>query len=175
MAQTISTISDIAFVAAIITAIIAIVLFFRFKIPRVISELSGRTSKRSIEEIRKSNEDKHKALQNSKVDLDVQHVKKQADSAVQQQEETSLLEETDILGETDITAGTTLLEETEILEETTIISEDDGTTILSELSDDEPFNDETDILDLLQDNSSLNKKKIEIIEDITITNTEETI
>ena len=43
-------------IAAIVMLALAVALFFVLKIPRVISDLSGRTARRAIEDIRRQNE-----------------------------------------------------------------------------------------------------------------------
>ena len=50
------TISLISFVLAAISAVLAVVFWFVFKIPTVISDLSGRTARKSIERMRANNE-----------------------------------------------------------------------------------------------------------------------
>lgn len=57
MAETLSTISLISFLAAGLFAILAVILWFVFRIPTVAGELSGRIAKKSIERMRKSNEE----------------------------------------------------------------------------------------------------------------------
>ena len=50
--------SNVSFIAAAICGITAVILFFRFKIPSVISDLSGRSARKSIEQMRLQNEKK---------------------------------------------------------------------------------------------------------------------
>lgn len=56
MAETYNLISIISFIVALIFTILAVVLWFAFKIPSVIGDLSGRTAKKSIENLRKYND-----------------------------------------------------------------------------------------------------------------------
>lgn len=56
MADTLNTISVISFVAAGVFAALAAALWFLFKIPAVIGDLSGRTARKSIERMRQNNE-----------------------------------------------------------------------------------------------------------------------
>lgn len=56
MAEILSMISIIAFVLAAIFLILAVFLWFYFRIPRVIGDLSGRTARKSIERMRAHNE-----------------------------------------------------------------------------------------------------------------------
>ncbi len=55
-AGTLSTLSIICFIIAGAALILAAVLFFYFKIPTVIGDLSGKNAKKSIERLRASNE-----------------------------------------------------------------------------------------------------------------------
>lgn len=56
MADLLNTISVVLFIAAGIFAILAVALWFILKIPIVMGDLSGRTAKKSIEQMRKNNE-----------------------------------------------------------------------------------------------------------------------
>lgn len=56
MASLLSTLSLVAFIVAAIALAVAVFLFFFFKIPKVMSDLSGRTARKSIAKIRNSNE-----------------------------------------------------------------------------------------------------------------------
>lgn len=56
MADTLSTLSIISFVVAGISLIIAVLLWFFWKIPMVVGDLSGRTAKKSIAKMRSENE-----------------------------------------------------------------------------------------------------------------------
>lgn len=56
LAEVFNLISIIAFCIAIICFLISLFLWFKFKTPKIIGDLSGRTAKKSIEEIRKTNE-----------------------------------------------------------------------------------------------------------------------
>lgn len=57
MAETLSVISLISFLAAGVFAVVAVILWFVFRIPTVAGELSGRTARKSIERMRKRNEE----------------------------------------------------------------------------------------------------------------------
>ena len=71
MAEMLSTLSIIAFIAAGIFLLIAIVLWFYFKIPTVIGDLSGRTARRSIAQMRVANEKSGtKSYKNSKTNAE---------------------------------------------------------------------------------------------------------
>lgn len=54
--EVLETISLISFILAGISAVSAVLLWFVFKIPTVISDLSGRTARKSIERMRANNE-----------------------------------------------------------------------------------------------------------------------
>lgn len=56
MIDTLMTISVISFIATGVFAILAVILWFVFKIPSVMGDLSGRTAKKSIELMRQNNE-----------------------------------------------------------------------------------------------------------------------
>lgn len=58
MAQVLSNISIILFVIAVVFAIASIVIWFVFKIPEVIGDLSGRNARKSIEHMRAETENK---------------------------------------------------------------------------------------------------------------------
>lgn len=56
MAETLSVISIVAFIMSGIFGVFSVVLWFLFRIPQVISDLSGRTSRKTLERMRKENE-----------------------------------------------------------------------------------------------------------------------
>ena len=56
MAEILSKISIISFVLAALCFLIAVILWFRFKIPVIIGDLTGRNAKKSIARIRSENE-----------------------------------------------------------------------------------------------------------------------
>jgi hypothetical protein len=56
VSQTLSTLSIVAFVIAGVALVLGIFLFIYFKIPGVISDLSGKNAKKSIARLRESNE-----------------------------------------------------------------------------------------------------------------------
>lgn len=55
MVETIKLLSTIAFIAAAVLLVLAIFLFFKFKIITIINDLTGRTARRSIAQIRENN------------------------------------------------------------------------------------------------------------------------
>lgn len=71
MADILNTVSVIFFIAAGVFAVLAIALWFLFKIPIVIGDLSGRTAKKSIERMRLNNEKTgNKSYKTSKSNLE---------------------------------------------------------------------------------------------------------
>lgn len=56
ISQILSWISLISFILAGISLVVAIFIWFKFQIPSVINDLSGRTAKKSIQRLRESNE-----------------------------------------------------------------------------------------------------------------------
>ena len=56
MADTLSTLSVISFAVAAVCLVLAVFLGVFFKIPTVISDLSGRTARKSIAKMRTANE-----------------------------------------------------------------------------------------------------------------------
>ena len=67
-------VSVIFFIAAGVFAVLAIALWFLFKIPIVIGDLSGRTAKKSIERMRLNNEKTgNKSYKTSKSNLERTH------------------------------------------------------------------------------------------------------
>lgn len=56
MADILHTLSIISYILAVLFVVLAIVLWFIFKIPNVIGDLSGRNAKKSIARMRQNNE-----------------------------------------------------------------------------------------------------------------------
>ena len=56
MAETLSMVSMVSFVAAGVCLALTVILWFAFRIPNVIGDLSGRNARKSIERMRNSNE-----------------------------------------------------------------------------------------------------------------------
>lgn len=56
MADVLSIVSFVSFIVAGISLAVAVFLWFSFKIPTVIGDLTGKTAKKSIAKMRKSNE-----------------------------------------------------------------------------------------------------------------------
>lgn len=56
MADILHTLSTVSYILAVLFVVLAIVLWFIFKIPNVIGDLSGRNAKKSIARMRQNNE-----------------------------------------------------------------------------------------------------------------------
>jgi len=56
MAEVLSVVSTVSYILAVIFSICSVILWFKFKILRVIGDLSGRTAKNSITRTREMNE-----------------------------------------------------------------------------------------------------------------------
>lgn len=56
MAELLSKLSIVSYVISVICFVLAIVLWFKFDIPAVINDLSGKTARKSIQQIRERNE-----------------------------------------------------------------------------------------------------------------------
>ncbi len=56
MAETLSILSIVSFAVAVVCLVLAIFLWFFFKIPTVIGDLTGRTARKSIAKMRTANE-----------------------------------------------------------------------------------------------------------------------
>lgn len=56
ISEILSLISLISFALAVVSLIVAVFIWFKFEIPAVISDLSGRTAKKSIQRLREDNE-----------------------------------------------------------------------------------------------------------------------
>lgn len=194
MADLFSNISTIGFVVAFIFAIISAVLFFTLDIRTVISDLSGKTARESIERMRKNNEKKasesnagddvFKPISTHKVESDSMPIDISNNEEEDGDVETDLLannsednEETDILCD-DGTEETELLVD-ENTEETEMLTDDD--TEETDLLDDSV--EETDLLvdeyteetDLLYEDKKNDNSNFELIEEIMIIHTDEVI
>lgn len=181
MADLFSNISTIGFVVAIIFAIISVILFFTLDVRTVISDLSGKTARESIERMRINNEKKAcesnanddvvKPISTNKVESDSLSMDNKLNDMDDGDEETDTLlddgtEETDLLVDEN-TEETELLtdedtEETDLLDK--IVEETD-------LLVDE-YTEETDLLDEGTNNDNSN---FELIEEIMIIHTDEVI
>lgn len=170
--MTINIVSIIFFIIAGVSLLVAIYSFVRFNIPQVIGELSGRTARKSIAQMRDKNEKTgNKAHRPSP-------------SAIERGTLTDKIEEKKSVEKSDkkiskVEEGTELLNSTEKLltniqtellnERETELSDDNATTVLSE---------ETTVLtnnDNSQINVSNDSNDFKIIQNIVLIHTNETI
>ena len=140
--MTINIVSIIFFIIAGVSLLVAIYSFIRFNIPQVIGELSGRTAKKSIAQMRdknlKTGDKSHrptKAAQDrgtltDKIEEKPIKKAKQSDATELLDEGTELLDNsTELLSE----VGTELLgNETEVLNNATELLNDNATELLDE-------------------------------------------
>lgn len=120
MTEILSTTSLFSFIGSGVFLVLTVIIWFLFRIPSVIGDLSGRNARKSIEQMRKNNEKKRKKKQNNKqirqnnMIYYETGILKENRANVYQNEETSLLEETAtaLLTEDNETA---LLDETEVM------------------------------------------------------------
>lgn len=170
--MTINIVSIIFFIIAGVSLLVAIYSFVRFNIPQVIGELSGRTARKSIAQMRDKNEKTgNKAHRPSP-------------SAIERGTLTDKIEKKKSVEKSDkkiskVEEGTELLNSTEKLltniqtelfnENETELSDDNATTVLSE---------ETTVLtnnDNSQINVSNDSNDFKIIQNIVLIHTNETI
>ncbi len=160
MAEILTIISKISFGLSAVAFVIAVALWFKYKIPKVYGDLSGRTAKRSIEEIRKENESSGKksfrpsavnlsrgkiteamsgALGKKKTDtpvtekMDVSDVPPPVTAPTEELEQQTALLETEVLNETEVLAETELLEETVLLDETEVLIDDNKLRLVDQI------------------------------------------
>ncbi len=122
MADILHTLSIVSFILAVLFIVLAGVLWFAFKIPNVIGDLSGRNAKKSIARMRQNNErtgDKsykasEKNLARGKLTGTMEWMEK-ASHATNNIEETGLLNENLAKGYDEQATGLLLDESTELL------------------------------------------------------------
>lgn len=150
MAQTYNLISIVAFSLAGVGLIVSVILWFKFGIWGIIGDLSGRTAKKSIEQMRAENEKSGiKGYRPSPIALErggiteavelIQSSNTATEKLDPEENATEVLADgTEVLIDgTEVLANETdVLEETGLLNETTLLSEADdtngGTELLSE-------------------------------------------
>lgn len=165
MAETLFTLSIISFVIAGVCFAIAVFFWIFFKIPVIISDLSGRTAKKSIAILRAENEknirSKNKAVRKKSASSISEKLKKQEKDSFSRPE-TGLLDENKAVSYKNMETG--LLEEgTELLDfEQTGLLDDDMVTAPLEVKQS-------------QVKRRKDGKELEIIEEIMIIHTDETI
>lgn len=173
MADTLQTLSVISYVIAGICFALAVILWFRFKIPDVINDLTGKTAKKTIAKMRSANEKsgvkfyKQSATNVERGKLTVtasnlKETKNQNDNSENNRPETGLLDENKSQGVESV--------KTEVLDEVTDVLDFEATQVL----DDE---ESTPLLNSQTDEQAIkpSAKKIEMLEEVTLIHTSETI
>ncbi|WP_177917709.1 hypothetical protein [uncultured Eubacterium sp.] len=167
--MTINIVSIIFFIIAGVSLLVAIYSFVRFNIPQIIGELSGRTAKKSIAQMRdknvKTGDKSHRpspaAKERGTLTDKIEKKKTVKVNTTTAEEGTELLNSTEKLSNDN---QTELLNESE-----TVLSDDNATTVLSE---------ETTVL-TNNDNSQINVSNdlndFRIIQNIVLIHTNETI
>ena len=142
MAQIYTVISIVSYSLAAVFFVISCFMWFRFKIPKIAGDLSGRTAKKSIEKMRKKNEESgnksHKATPVARArgkkteTIDEKFV----ENKVHNDESTELLSEdqnTELLNENNYSDGTELLNNNNYSDGTELLNNNnysDGTELL---------------------------------------------
>ena len=170
--MTINIVSIIFFIIAGVSLLVAIYSFVRFNIPQIIGELSGRTAKKSIAQMRdknvKTGDKSHRTSPAAKERGTLTDKIEKKKSVEKSDEKISKVEEgTELLNSTE-KLSTNI--QTELLNENeTELSDDNATSVLSE---------ETTVL-TNNDNSQINvlndSNDLKIIQNIVLIHTNETI
>lgn len=170
--MTINIVSIIFFIIAGVSLLVAIYSFVRFNIPQIIGELSGRTAKKSIAQMRdknvKTGDKSHRPSPAAKERGTLTDKIEKKKSVKKSDKKISKVEEsTELLNSTEKLSNNT---QTELLNENeTELSDDNATTVLSE---------ETTVLtnnDNSQINVSNDSNDFKIIQNIVLIHTNETI
>lgn len=186
------TISLISFVLAAISAVLAVVFWFVFKIPTVISDLSGRTARKSIERMRANNEKTgRKDFAPSKTNLKRGKVTELMDDSAKGSGKLSgllsgkLVNKPKVISEGEENLETGLLEEnTQPLyesEETGLLMEEPmetellGTELLDESEETGLLVEENETMLLVEDIPKTETKGFVLLDEIMFIHTEETI
>ena len=155
IANTLFIISNASFVAAAVCGIVAIILFFKFHIPSVINDLSGRSARKSIEMMRLQNDKKGNASRRSEKKKKNKNSDKKIDSIGNGRPETGLLEEN--------------LRNTSASEATSLLVDEEATGLL----------DQNETTPLVKDKTAharpVSSVKLKMLEEVMIVHTEETI
>lgn len=138
MAETLSMISIISFVAAAICLAVTMVFFIRFKIPSVIGDLSGRSARKSMEQMREIKEKSdNKAYRPGKINLEWGKLTETMHGERQRSGETEKIDwkrsETGLPDENQ--AGTVISMETEMSDEeskTEVLLDENATVVLDD-------------------------------------------
>lgn len=130
MADTLSIISIVSFILSGIIGLIAIILFFVYKIPSVMGDLSGRNAKRSIEKMRQNNEKNGKiTYPTNGVNVSRENIPKEKNKGnvdiISQNGETGLLHEN---YKEEYSGSETGI----LMEGTTLLKDENATTVLND-------------------------------------------
>ncbi len=168
MADIFLAISRISYISFGILFLIVVFFWFKFKIPSIISDLSGRTAKKSIERIR---EDNNKSGSKSYRPSSVNANRGKLTDTMQQPKRIN--KDTKISA--NIMPETGILEENKSvradIEETQLLNDDENTTLL---------NNETTVLNMNVQTAELleknhHKTKIILLEEVVLIHTKEEI
>lgn len=173
-ADILSTVSFISYVISGICLFLSVIFWFKFKIPSVIGDLSGRTARKSIAQMRANNEKSGvKYFNSSKTNVErgkltetMSHTKRMTDVGKTQLEEerleTGILEENKAMIQENQETELLLDEnETELLideNETELLVDDNETVLLNEKDDVETIS---------------SGKQLNIIEEVVLIHTDE--
>ena len=177
-------ISTIAFALAILCAILAVVLFFYYKIPSVVNDLSGKNARRSIEELRKMNRESGNKFYSPKKKMECKKGTESIDTKGLNETEsidgtgTGILEENKMSAQTEGESTTLLEESTTLLEESTTLL-DESTTLLTDDEENTQLlleEDDNGTTSFLGEDVSLRKNEsLHVIEEILFVHTDEVI
>lgn len=139
MAEILSIISTVSYILAALFLILAVFLWFKFKIPIIVGDLTGRNAKKSIAKIRENNEKTgvktHRSsktnVDRGKLTTDIKKENKKAEKStvIDYYAETGLLNENNARNANDVVVeqGTSLLNS-----DTTETLDDAETTLLAD-------------------------------------------
>ena len=175
MAHIYTVISMVSFVLAGVFLLISCFLWFKFNIRKIIGDLSGRTAKKSIEKMRKINEESGKRPRATYMAGNRQSITEKIVTAPTQKEpiqgkneSTELLSEdqnTELLNESNYSDGTELLKNNNYSDGTEILQNDnynEGTELLQ---------NETELLS----ESNNQAEQLEVIDSIVLIHSNEII
>ena len=166
MSATLFTLSTVAFVLAGVSLVLAVFFWFHYRIPSVFGDLTGRTAKKSIAAMRAANEKEEKKKEKAKKDKNKTPKKTNVKAPPQEQIlETGLLQENQI--------EKVQVKETDLLVEATTKAEvSDETDLLIDGYETAPLEAGTG---MAASGEGVAGKRIEMIEEVVLTHTNENI
>lgn len=168
MAQTLQLLSVISYAVAGVFLVLAVFFWFFFKIPTVIGDLTGRTARKSIAKMRIANESTGvKAYKQSKINAERGKVTGSIPETAKKSQQEEIVQ-TGLLGENKAESIET--EQTAILDQETSILGCESTGLLVDENSTAPL-DAPKQEPMVRENG----KKIEMMEEIILIHTEETI